>query len=85
MVEEWRRAAWSASMFMLVWAFWSQPFAEIPSTLWMEIKLLPAAGYLWWLGRMWNKEEGKQREASGKKEGNGREMAVAVDVWQTLG
>lgn len=85
MVEEWRRAAWSASMFMLVWAFWSQPFAEIPSTLWMEIKLLPVAGYLWWLGRIWNKEEGKQREASGKKEGNGREMAVSVDVWQTLG
>lgn len=78
-VEEWKRAARSASLFMLVLAFWSQPFVAFPSSLWMEIKLLPAAGYLWLLGRIWNEWEGKRDTASVQGEGN------FVCAWQDWG
>lgn len=55
-IREWKELAWSAAAFMLVLAYWNQPFGELPSEIWTELQLLPAAGYLWSLGRIWRRK-----------------------------
>lgn len=72
-VKGWKRLAWSAAAFMLVLAFWNQPFGELPSMVWMEIQLLPAAGYLWGLGKIWR---GKTLQKEGLTE---------LEIMQTTG
>lgn len=60
-VREWKAPAWSAAGFMLVLAYWNQPFGELPSRVQTELWLLPAAGYVWCLGKIW-KGKGVQGE-----------------------
>ncbi len=74
-IPEWRRATWSAVGLLLVLAYWSQPFFELPSQIKLELELLPVAGYFWYLGKVWEvkrrketKEKEKIKEEKTKKE-----------------
>lgn len=55
----WRKWAWPLAALTGVFSFWCQPFLDWPSLLETEICLLPAALYLWCLGR-WEYEENEK-------------------------
>lgn len=64
-VREWRAFAWSAAAGMLVLAYWNQPFGELPSRVWTELQLLPAAAYVWCLGRIWRRKGTEKEDWTG--------------------
>lgn len=64
-VREWRAFAWSAAAGILVLAYWNQPFGELPSRVWTELQLLPAAAYVWCLGRIWRRKGTEKEDWTG--------------------
>ena len=52
-LEHWKRAAFTLAAALAAAAFWRQPFIRWPEMLSLEIQLIPAAGFIWSLGRIW--------------------------------
>lgn len=50
-----RKAAFTISGALAVTAFWAQPFYVWPEVLRLEIRLIPAAVYIWSLAGVWGK------------------------------
>ena len=68
---------------MLVIAFWNQPFVEWPIVLETEIALLPAAGYIWFAGRLF--QYGKDPQKTILETGGYVLclLVLCVDAWMT--
>ena len=56
-LEHWKRAAFTLAAALAAAAFWRQPFIRWPEMLSLEIQLIPAAGFIWSLGRIWGTEK----------------------------
>ena len=82
-VKPWRRPAWALAFAMLVIAFWNQPFVEWPIVLETEIALLPAAGYIWFAGRLF--QYGKDPQKTILETGGYVLclLVLCVDAWMT--
>ena len=53
-----RRAAYTISMFLFTGAFLRQPWVAWPELVEMEMRLLPVAGNIYGLGRIWKDQKG---------------------------
>lgn len=49
-----RRAAFTVALGLTVAAFWAQPFIAWPGIVRLEINLIPAAGFVWAIGKIWD-------------------------------
>lgn len=52
-LETWRKAAFTVAAALAAAAFWRQPFIRWPEIICLEVQLVPAAGFIWGLGRIW--------------------------------
>lgn len=52
-LEKGRREAVTLAAALAAAAFWRQPFIRWPEVICLEIQLVPAAGFIWGLGRIW--------------------------------
>lgn len=53
-----RKLSFTLAAAIAVVAFWSQPFIQWPEILSLEINLIPAAGFIWFLGFVWKRGQG---------------------------
>lgn len=52
-LENGRREALTLAAALAAAAFWRQPFIRWPEVICLEVRLIPAAGFIWGLGRIW--------------------------------
>lgn len=53
-IQRCRKAAFTAAFGLAVAAFWAQPFITWPEVVRLEINLIPAAGFVWIIGKIWD-------------------------------